>query len=255
MPSGVVFVVGPAGSGKTELTAALEMWFRERKQDVAIVNLDPAVLELPYECDIDVRDFVSIDELMEEYQLGPNGAMILAMNLVAENLWRINRELRERSATYIIVDTPGQMELFTHRVSGAYIAERLYGDARMTLFLYDAVVCREPAGLVSGLLLSAYVYHRLLLPQLNVLTKKDLVSEEDVRRIIEWSEKPNILLEELIASERCVDAIFARRIVTACAEVLKVFGLIPVNSRSLEGILNVASAITRVLFGGEERID
>lgn len=255
MPTGVVFIVGPAGSGKTELTAALDFWFREREQDVALVNLDPAVLELPYDCDVDVRDFVNMDELMEEYQLGPNGAMILAMNIVAENLWKINRELRERNATYIIVDTPGQMELFTHRTSGVYIAKHIYGDAKMVLFLYDAVVCKEPAGLVSGLLLSAYVYHRLLLPQLNVLTKKDLVSEEDVRKIVEWSEKPALLLEELLASDRRVDIVFTRRIVAACAEILKVFGLIPVNSKGLDGILNVASAITRVLFGGEERIE
>lgn len=38
-----------------------------------IVNLDPANEEVPYEADIDIRDLVSLERVMEELDLGPNG--------------------------------------------------------------------------------------------------------------------------------------------------------------------------------------
>ena len=80
----IVFIVGTAGSGKSRLTEAFGNWLKMSKQDVATVNLDPGVDSLPYSPDIDVRDYVNISELMEKYQLGPNGALIMAADLVAD---------------------------------------------------------------------------------------------------------------------------------------------------------------------------
>ena len=58
----VAFIIGTAGSGKSLLSAAFADWLRIAKQDVAIVNLDPGVLKLPYTPDIDIRDYVRIEE-------------------------------------------------------------------------------------------------------------------------------------------------------------------------------------------------
>ena len=39
------------------------------------VNLDPAVANLPYEPNIDIRDTVNYKEVMKQYGLGPNGGL------------------------------------------------------------------------------------------------------------------------------------------------------------------------------------
>ena len=80
----VVFIIGTAGSGKSQLTATFGEWLKMSKQDVVTVNLDPGVSTLPYSPEVDVRDYVDVGNLMEEYGLGPNGALIMAADLIAD---------------------------------------------------------------------------------------------------------------------------------------------------------------------------
>ena len=80
----VVFVIGTAGSGKSLFTGAFGGWLRNNKQDVAVVNLDPGALKLPYSPDVDVRNYVDASDIMEKYGLGPNGAAIMAADLIAD---------------------------------------------------------------------------------------------------------------------------------------------------------------------------
>ena len=91
----IVFIIGTAGSGKSMLTAAFSKWLEISKQNVAVVNLDPGVLTLPYSPDVDVRDYVNIEDLMEKYGLGPNGALIMAADLIADEIEQISKEIEE----------------------------------------------------------------------------------------------------------------------------------------------------------------
>ncbi|MDH5754988.1 MAG: ATP/GTP-binding protein, partial [Candidatus Bathyarchaeota archaeon] len=91
----IVFIIGTAGSGKSLLTAAFCEWLKMSKQNVTIVNMDPGALTLPYSPDVDVRDYVDIGRLMEEYGLGPNGALIMAADLIADELGEISKEVEE----------------------------------------------------------------------------------------------------------------------------------------------------------------
>jgi GTPase SAR1 family protein len=54
-----------------------------------IVNLDPAVVRTHYEADIDIRDTVNYKAVMKDYQLGPNGAIITALNLFSTNFHQV----------------------------------------------------------------------------------------------------------------------------------------------------------------------
>lgn len=47
------------------------------------MNLDPAVLEVQYPCNIDIRDSVKYKKVMKSYSLGPNGAILTCLNLFA----------------------------------------------------------------------------------------------------------------------------------------------------------------------------
>ena len=107
-----VFLVGMAGSGKSTLTAAYSEWLKEGDQDVIVANLDPGVISLPYNPDIDARQYVDIEKLMLDYQLGPNGALLMASDLLADHLEDIRSEIEAANPDLLLVDTPGQIELF-----------------------------------------------------------------------------------------------------------------------------------------------
>ena len=111
----VAFVIGTAGSGKSLFTAAFSEWLKMSKQDVAVVNLDPGALKLPYSPDVDVRNYVDVGDIMEKYGLGPNGALIMAADLIADEIENLTRDIEEAHADIVLVDTPGQMELPVRR--------------------------------------------------------------------------------------------------------------------------------------------
>lgn len=46
-----------------------------------VMNLDPAVLTLPFGANIDIRDTVRYKEVMKQYNLGPNGGILTSLNL------------------------------------------------------------------------------------------------------------------------------------------------------------------------------
>jgi len=100
------FIVGTAGSGKSMLTAAFANWLHLQKQDVITVNLDPGVITMPYTPDIDIRDYIKIEQLMHDYQLGPNGALIMAADLIADEVERLSDEIATFKPDVALIDTP-----------------------------------------------------------------------------------------------------------------------------------------------------
>ena len=57
---------------------------------------------------------------MNEYDLGPNGAQILAADLVAAQAMEVADELHALSGELMVVDTPGQVELFAFREASSH---------------------------------------------------------------------------------------------------------------------------------------
>jgi len=76
-------VIGAPGAGKTTYCEGMRQYLSALGRDVAIVNLDPANDNPPYEAAIDLADLVSLEVVMEEMTLGPNGkfAIVLLMML------------------------------------------------------------------------------------------------------------------------------------------------------------------------------
>ena len=202
------YVIGPAGSGKTTLVNAFYEHISHKYNEITtiIVNLDPGVKSLPYNPHVDVRDFVSLDEVMAKYNLGPNGAMIAATDLIIDFIEDIKFEISEyNSPEVVIIDTPGQMELFAFRSTGPLVASSLgFGDVqRITSFLFDPAISRMPNGFISTMLLAASVQYRFKnIPQLNLLSKMDMVEPEIAEKIIQWSEDYDKLQTEANNVER-----------------------------------------------------
>ncbi len=247
----VVFVVGTAGSGKSLLTASFADWLRMKKQDVVTMNLDPGALTLPYTPDVDVRDYVSVGEIMERYGLGPNGALVMAADLIAEEAERLGGELEDLKPDIVLVDTSGQMELFAFRASGPYIASELTKEPKAIVYLFDAVFSLNPLNYVSNLFLSAAVYNRFLLPQVHVLSKCDLLPPEEVDLVADWSAKPQALetaIEERLSGTR---RLLSRDMMKVLYRLGLRFLLIPVSAKTNEGVINLNAALERIFTGGE----
>ncbi len=247
----VTFIIGTAGSGKSFLTAAFSEWLRITKQDVAVVNLDPGTLTLPYSPDVDVRNYVKVGDLMEEYDLGPNGALIVAADLIAEDIDEISGEIQDLRCDIILVDTPGQMELFAFRASGPYIASELTKEPKAIVYLFDATFSLRPLNYVSNLFLSAAVYNRFLMPQVHLLSKCDLLPKEEIGRIVNWSTDPKTLENSIEDNLRGTKRLLSRNMMHAILQLDLDFPMIPVSAKSNLGMTEVNMALERILAEGE----
>ncbi|MGI0036457.1 MAG: ATP/GTP-binding protein, partial [Nitrososphaera sp.] len=181
-----IFVTGTAGAGKSLLTSRLLQWYKDNNVYPVGLNLDPGAVNLPYGPDVDVRNYVDINTLMDSYGLGPNGSLVMASDMIATKLDEIQKEVDELNPDYLIVDTPGQIELFAFRASGPYFVSNLQADVKVTVFAFDGTLVSSPINFVSVSLLASAVKLRLKTAQVNVLTKRDLVVER-LKDILEWA--------------------------------------------------------------------
>jgi len=248
----IVFIIGTAGSGKSLLTAAFSEWLKMSKQDVAVVNLDPGALTLPYSPDVDVRNYVDVGSLMEKYGLGPNGALIMAADLIADEIERISKEIEDLKSDIVLVDTSGQMELFAFRASGPYITNELTKEPKAIAYLFDAVFSVSPLNYVSNLFLSAAVYNRFFLPQVYLLSKSDLLPKEEVDKIVGWSANPKALETSIEQKLEGTKRLLSRNMTQAIYQLRLKFLLIPVSAKTNEGMINFNTALERILSGGEK---
>ena len=248
----IVFIIGTAGSGKSRLTAAFGKWLQMSKQDVATINLDPGVSDLPYSPEVDVRDYVDIADLMERYHLGPNGALVMAADLVADQIEEITKEIEELQTDIVLVDTSGQMELFAFRASGPYIANELTKEPKAIVYRYDAVFSVNPLNYVSNLFLSCAVLNRFMLPQVHLLSKCDLLPKEEVDRIIDWSASKTALSTAIDQKLDGTKRLFSRNMMEAIYKLGLQSPLIPVSAKTNDGIINFNIAIERVLAEGDK---
>jgi GTPase SAR1 family protein len=71
------------GSGKTTLMQTLVAHVQSTSNRGYVVNLDPAVTNLPFGANIDIRDTISYKKVMKDYNLGPNGGIRTSLNMFA----------------------------------------------------------------------------------------------------------------------------------------------------------------------------
>ena len=246
-----IFLTGTAGSGKSLLTSKIYEYYTSNGAFVAILNLDPGVESLPYTCDIDVRDQIDIVSIMKQYELGPNGALIMANDLIASKIDQLQDQIDDVNPDYLLIDTPGQIELFAYRTSGPFLVQNLNLDEKMSIFLFDGALVTTPVNFVSIALLATSIKLRLGLPTINVLTKTDLIGDK-LKDILNWSTNLSAL-ENSIAQE--VDGEFYTLTTTILRSLnLGGFaqGLIPISNSTGEGMVNLESALSRIINLGEE---
>ncbi len=73
--------------GKTTYCAAIQDYFNKcttgvSSRHVYIVNLDAANVNMPYECAIDLVDLITVDDVCDNLNLGPNGSLMYCIEYI-----------------------------------------------------------------------------------------------------------------------------------------------------------------------------
>lgn len=246
-----IFITGTAGSGKSLLTSKLLQWYRDNNAFPIALNLDPGAITLPYDPDVDVRDHIDIVTLMENYNLGPNGSLVMASDMIATKMDDIQKEVDVLNPDYVIVDTPGQIELFAFRASGPYFVTNLRADIKATIFTFDAMLVSSPINFVSISLLASSVKLRLKTSQINVLTKRDLVIDK-LKSIMDWAGSHTMLERALEGEKDAEYSLLSKDLARSMSKGGFGSGLIAVSSVTMSGMVNLGAALARTLNLGED---
>ncbi|KAL8941456.1 MAG: hypothetical protein Q9216_002229 [Gyalolechia sp. 2 TL-2023] len=195
-------VMGPAGAGKTTLCSALIQHLRLNKRSCFYVNLDPAAEDFSYEPDLDIKDLISLEDVMEEMALGPNGGLISCFEFLLDNLDFLTNALEPLSEEYmIIIDLPGQIELYTHIPVIPTLVRHLtrYGSLNISLcaaYLLESTFVIDRAKFFAGTLSAMSAMIMLEIPHVNILSKMDLVKGSVPKRQLKRFLDPDITLLE-----------------------------------------------------------
>ncbi|MEA3203244.1 MAG: GPN-loop GTPase [Thermoplasmata archaeon] len=247
-----VYFVGTAGAGKSTLVAAYDRWAKQHGISTVLVNLDPGAEKLPYTPDVDIREWIKISEIMEEHGLGPNGAQVAAADMIAMNLDEVKEEIDGFRADQVLIDTPGQIELFVFRQSGKHIVESLNPGRSLIAYLMDPFLARTAAGFTSQLMLGSTTLFRFNEPMVFLLSKADRIDPDSLETIRGWAADPSSLESDVLAEEPTMSTEFAAQ-VTRMLDTLKLDNvLLPVSGMTGDGLDDLYTLLQGAIGQSEE---
>lgn len=160
-----------------------------------MINLDPAVHNVPFDCNIDIRDSLNYKEVMREYNLGPNGGILTSMNIFATKIDQIINILEKRTipnpdtpkakpVKNIIIDTPGQIEVFVWSASGSILLDSLASSFPTVIaYVIDTPRTSSTSTFMSNMLYACSILYKTKLPMILVFNKTDVKDAEFAK---EW---------------------------------------------------------------------
>lgn len=186
MPPATIICIGMAGSGKTTFMQRLNSHLHSKKTPPYVINLDPAVLKVPFGANIDIRDSVNYKKVMKEYNLGPNGAIVTSLNLFSTKIDQVITLVEKKSDKFqnVIIDTPGQIECFVWSASGAIITEAFASTFPTVIaYIVDTPRNSSPTTFISNMLYACSILYKTKLPMIIVFNKTDVKNADFAK---EW---------------------------------------------------------------------
>ncbi|KAF9519169.1 hypothetical protein BS47DRAFT_1370799 [Hydnum rufescens UP504] len=175
-----VLVCGPAGSGKSTFCTSMLTNLEAQHRTCHLVNLDPAAdsTSFEYEPSIDIRDLISLDDVMSELGYGPNGGLVYCFEYLLQNMDWLDEELGEFENNYLLIDCPGQIELYTHHPLLPALMSHLAqsGIRTCALYLVESQFMEDRYKYFSGVMSAMSAMVNFEIPWINVLSKMDLVT-------------------------------------------------------------------------------
>jgi hypothetical protein len=190
-----VVVLGPAGCGKSTLTGEFGSYLKREGYSVRFLNLDPGCLTVPYQCDFDIRERFTVEQIMRSERLGPGGAMVRAMEKLSEI------EIPKYAADFTLIDTPGQLEVFAFQTAGP----KIVGQYRDPVGIFTLDACVGIQDLPALYLYSLATGHRLGIETIRVINKVDMLRESELEAIRVYLANPVILKKKIHARSVLAD--------------------------------------------------
>lgn len=188
-PPVTIVCIGMAGSGKTTFMQRINNYLHVQNTKPYVLNLDPAVLKVPFQPNIDIRDSINYKEVMKQYNLGPNGGILTSLNLFATKIDQIIGLLEKRAnpseaqaappPKHILVDTPGQIEVFVWSASGSILLESLASSFPTVIaYIIDTPRTASTSTFMSNMLYACSILYKTKLPMILVFNKTDVQSAD-----------------------------------------------------------------------------
>ncbi|ETN41494.1 uncharacterized protein HMPREF1541_03430 [Cyphellophora europaea CBS 101466] len=193
-PPVAIVTIGMAGSGKTTFMQRITNHLHTTGRKPYTLNLDPAVNRVPFAPNIDIRDSINYREVMKQYNLGPNGGILTSLNLFATKIDQIINLLEKRAQPspdstsappkHILVDTPGQIEVFVWSASGSILLESLASSFPTVIaYVIDTPRTSSTSTFMSNMLYACSILYKTKLPMILVFNKTDV---QDAAFAKEW---------------------------------------------------------------------
>ena len=71
---------------------------------VSVVNLDPANDSMPYKCDVDISELITLQDVIEKMKLGPNGGLLYCMEFLEQNMEWLYAKINECQDDYFLFE-------------------------------------------------------------------------------------------------------------------------------------------------------
>lgn len=246
-----VLVLGPAGVGKSTFCASLISHIQSIGRRAHIVNLDPAAEPTEYEFTVDIRDLISLQDVVEELEYGPNGGLVYCFEFLLNNLDWLDEEIGDYDEEYLIFDCPGQIELYTHIPVLPNLVKHLRNNLNFSLcatYLLEAPFVLDRSKFFSGVLSAMSAMVLLETPHINILSKIDTIEQEVPKRELKRYLNPDPLLLANEANEKTNPKF--HELNKSIAMLTDDFGMVqflPLEARNSDSVATILSYIDDVV--------
>lgn len=151
-----------------------------------LVNLDPAAEHFPLvQPSLDIQDCITLEEVMDGMDLGPNGGLVCCLETLVENFddWLDHYSTDDVNAgdafedDFLVIDCPGQIELYTHYscINDIISNFQRRNYAVAIIYCLESSFLMDPYKFLAGTLSAMSAMAKIQVPYINVITKMDLV--------------------------------------------------------------------------------
>ena len=247
-----LIVLGMAGSGKTTFVQKLVEEIAIKDKESYIINLDPAVMDTLYEPNLDIRDTIKYKEVMTSNNLGPNGAILTSLNLFSTNIDKVISILESKNdLDFVVIDTPGQLEVFSWSASGKLITDSFsIIFPSILIYIIDIPRCNNPNTFSSNMLYALSIMYKMKLPLMIAFNKVDVTKDN---KVIEWMQDFQSLQDALRKKDDYIST-FSSSLSLLLAEFYKTIKYVSISSKTGEGFDELISKCEEIRKKYQEEV-
>ena len=178
-------IIGAPGSGKTTYIKTMKEFYSKCGRKTLSINLDPANDNKNLIFDIDIRQLINLEDVEKNLKLGPNGSFLYCINFLNDNISWLEQQINQEKYSdyfYYLIDTPGQIEIFTVSPEFKNICDYMTNQKKLNIKLccVNLIECINMCDMPKYIFSIFSVLNSMInlaLPQVNFISKCDLLKQ------------------------------------------------------------------------------